>query len=265
MTNNIVEVDMERIPFVKDLAANDRPTREKALSSLQTYLAPSRTLNEIDLLKIWKGLFYCIHHTASPLPQQRICASLASLLLSLPAQTFIPFLSAFWKTIGTNFSAIPSLRLDKYLLLIRYYVASSFTYLHQNNWDAAFLQFYLDLIGDSEWGPLTIGGVDGLKNGRGGRVPDGLRYHVLDVWVDGLEAVAETMDEALVREAMKPVQKLAEYGKSKALRMRAKGVIRDERVEAWTREDGSRGLKANSLQPDNQQPDSGEEWEGLGD
>ena len=73
------------------------------------------------------------------------------------------------------------------------------------------------------------------------------------------------MDEALVREAMKPVQKLAEYGKSKALRMRAKGVIRDERVEAWTREDGSRDLKANSLQPDNQQPDSGEEWEGLGD
>ena len=38
----------------------DRPTREKAFLSLQTYLAPSRTLNEIDLLKIWKGLFYCM-------------------------------------------------------------------------------------------------------------------------------------------------------------------------------------------------------------
>ena len=125
------------------------------------------------------------------------------------------------------------------------------------------MQSYLDLIGESEWGPLTIGGVDGLKNGRGGRVPDGLRYHVLDVWVDGLEVVAETMDETLVREAMKPVQKLAEYGKTKVLRMRAKGVIRDERVEAWTRKDESRDLNANSLQPGDQQASS-EEWEGLG-
>ncbi|KAL8790609.1 MAG: hypothetical protein Q9195_006289 [Heterodermia aff. obscurata] len=260
-----MEDDIGRMPFVKDLAANDRPTREKALSSLQTYLAPSRTLNEMDLLKIWKGLFYCIHHTASPLSQQRICASLASLLLSLPAQTFIPFLSAFWKTIGSNFSAIPSLRLDKYLLLIRYYVASSFTYLHEKNWDMAALQSYLDLIGESEWGPLTIGGVDGVKNGRGGRVPDGLRYHVLDVWVDGLEAVAETMDKELIGEVMEPVQKLAEYGKTKVLRMRAKGVMRDERVEAWTREDASRDLKADGLQPGDQQASSGEEWEGLGD
>ena len=129
----------------------------------------------------------------------------------------------------------------------------------------ASLQSYLDLIGESEWGPLTIGGVDGLNNGRGGRVPDGLRYHVLDVWVDGLEAVAETMDEALVREAMKPVQKLAEYGKTKVLRTRAKCVIRDERVEGWTRKNGSKDLKANSLQAGDQQASSGEEWEGLGD
>ena len=127
------------------------------------------------------------------------------------------------------------------------------------------MQTYLDLIGESEWGPLTIGGVDGLKNGQGGRVPDGLRYHVLDVWVDGLEAVAETMGEALVREVMKPVQRLAEYGKSKVLRMRAKGVVRDERVEAWTRKDESRDLEVNSIQPGDRQDTSGEEWEGLGD
>ena len=129
----------------------------------------------------------------------------------------------------------------------------------------ASLQSYLDLIGESEWGPLTIGGVDGLNNGRGGRVPDGLRYHVLDVWVDGLEAVAETMDEALAREVMKPVQKLAEQGKTKVLRKRAKGVIRDERVMAWTRVDGDRELQAKCLEPGEQQEISGEEWEGLGD
>ena len=120
-------------------------------------------------------------------------------------------------------------------------------------------------MGESEWGPLTIGGVDGVRNGRGGKVPDGLRYHVLDVWVDGLEAVAESMDEVLVQELMKPVQKLAEQGKTKVLRMRAKGVIRDERMNVWTRADGSRESEAKDLEPGDQQASSGDEWEGLGD
>ena len=38
----------------------DRPTREEALSSLQAYLCCGRTFTSLDLLKIWKGLFFCM-------------------------------------------------------------------------------------------------------------------------------------------------------------------------------------------------------------
>lgn len=37
----------------------DRPTREKALTSLQTCLCSGRSFTTIELLKIWKGLFFC--------------------------------------------------------------------------------------------------------------------------------------------------------------------------------------------------------------
>ncbi len=37
----------------------DRPTREKALESLRIYLSSNRQLNDIELLKLWKGLFFC--------------------------------------------------------------------------------------------------------------------------------------------------------------------------------------------------------------
>ena len=83
-------------------------------------------------------------------------------------------------------------------------------YLHNQKWDTGLLEALLSLVGNSEWGPLTVGGVDNVQNGRGGKIPDGLRYHVLDVWIDGLEGVAENIDRKLVVEVMKPVQKLAE-------------------------------------------------------
>lgn len=127
------------------------------------------------------------------------------------------------------------------------------------------LQSYLSLIGDSRWGPLTVGGVDDVKDGRGMKVPDGLRYHVLDVWLDGLAGVAETMHEELVREVMKPVQKLAEDGKTKVLRTRAKGVLGDERLAHWLRDDDSGDIATEGLQPREEDDSIGEEWEGFED
>ncbi|KAL2043413.1 hypothetical protein N7G274_003719 [Stereocaulon virgatum] len=55
----------QNTPFVKQLAANDRPTREKALESLRTYLTSGRTFTSTDLLKIWKGLFFCESSTST--------------------------------------------------------------------------------------------------------------------------------------------------------------------------------------------------------
>jgi hypothetical protein len=37
----------------------DRPTREKALEALRTYILSTRPFTELELLKLWKGLFFC--------------------------------------------------------------------------------------------------------------------------------------------------------------------------------------------------------------
>ena len=262
-------------PAKKRSPPSEHVSQQTAHSLISICLRSGRVFFTVRLISTFLSLFHLttnptvistgVHHTASPLPQQRLCSSLASLFPPLPRQTFIPFLSAFWTTVGSNFSAIPSLRLDKYLLLIRYYVASSFTYLHDHSWDVGLLQSYLSLIGDSRWGPLTVGGVDDVKDGRGMKVPDGLRYHVLDVWLDGLAGVAETMHEELVREVMKPVQKLAEDGKTKVLRTRAKGVLGDERLAHWLRDDDSGDIATEGLQPREEDDSIGEEWEGFED
>lgn len=38
----------------------DRPTREKALCSLRTYLTSTHKFTPLELLKIWKALFFCL-------------------------------------------------------------------------------------------------------------------------------------------------------------------------------------------------------------
>lgn len=67
-------------------------------------------------------------------------------------------------------------------------------------------------------GPLSAGD---------GKVPDGVRYHVLDVWVDGL---VETDGWEAVG-IMRPVERLRTEGRTKVVRERARTVLEDERLQ----------------------------------
>lgn len=39
----------------------DKRVRDKALASVRLWLKTHRTSSELDLLKLWKALFYCTH------------------------------------------------------------------------------------------------------------------------------------------------------------------------------------------------------------
>ena len=45
--------------IVTDTTELDRKIREDALESIRTYLLYKRDLSELDLLKLWRGLFFC--------------------------------------------------------------------------------------------------------------------------------------------------------------------------------------------------------------
>lgn len=69
------------------------------------------------------------YHSDRPLTQQALARSLSyALVPQLPRSRgfLLRFLRAFWITIGREFHALDRLRLDKYLFLIRCYVAAGF-------------------------------------------------------------------------------------------------------------------------------------------
>ena len=90
---------------------------------------------------------------------------------------------------------------------------------------------YLDLLegiyrGKSE---DSIGAV----SAGDGKVLDGVRYHVLDVWVDGL---VETEGWERPR-IMRPIERLRTDGTTKVVRERATEVLEDKRLQADNGED----------------------------
>lgn len=190
-------------------------------------------------------------HTANPLPQTHLSQTLSSLLLPLPPYLFIPFLQAFYTTLTNLYPSLPLLRLDKYLYLIRRYIATAFIYLSQHSWPTELVDAYIALMA-SDIGPLSRG------KGEERKVPDGMRYHVLDVWVEELRAVVGEKDEGGWGERMMGgVRVLVKEGVGKVLRKRA-----GECVVEWEKS-GEGMVEGDAAEAAEEEEE--EEWDGFGD
>ena len=109
--------------------------------------------------------------------------------------------------------------------MLRQYIAYSFKYLQQHAWDGELVTGFFDLLEGACTGK-SEDGIGALSAGDW-KVPDGVRYHVLDVWVDGLMET-EGWDGVGV---MRPVERLRTYGRTKVVRERAREVLEDERLQ----------------------------------
>ncbi|KAL2795736.1 nucleolar protein,Nop52-domain-containing protein [Aspergillus keveii] len=326
--------DLAKTPFVRELASSDKKIRDKATDSLALFLRSKTDLSLLELLKLWKGLFFCFYHSDRPLTQQALARNLSySLVPSLPRSTVHRFLRAFWITIGREFHSIDRLRLDKYLLLIRSYVGVALQIFlkdkstsTQANGDASTkkrkreesakdkkrskskskkngkrnaqededeqtstepqtqsssdgngdawtdLKTYLDIISEGPLNPLNFDPNQPTLDEKNGIIPmphgpDGLRYHILDLWIDELEKVLEFDDEGKpvcevpIDLLLAPVERLKKEGLHKPVRTRAAETLGDERLVQW----GLREGVVVSKDEAEEEESSEEEWGGFGD
>lgn len=120
----------------------DRKIRTAALDSLRTFLSArhiATALSTLDILKLWKGLFYALWMCDRPLPQQQLCADLAGLLWVLPTGTkneeeankvVVAWLRGFWATMAREWTTgIDVLRMEKFLLLVRRVLGASLVWM----------------------------------------------------------------------------------------------------------------------------------------
>lgn len=156
-----------------------------------------------------------------PRPQQALACDLASLITILPPGTVVPFLRAFWETMAREWTNIDVLRMEKFLLLTRRVVGATFAYLESKSWEKALVDEHLHLFEE-----LPLNAVDA-------KLPNGMRYHVIDIYVDELEriGVLETDEESVPLDTLlEPLRQLGRDSPTKAVRQKCKEALADERL-----------------------------------
>ncbi|GFY88810.1 hypothetical protein Acr_06g0007500 [Actinidia rufa] len=175
--------------LIRDLASCNKATRDRALKRVLNTWLPSQIDQQIpddDMKKMWKGLFYCVWHADKAPIQADLIDRLSSLLLSLPLPLSLHYLSAFFLTIRREWPGIDSLRLDKFYLLIRRFLHSSFLMLNKTySWDVEISTRFMDLLGEK-----TFFADDNLLG-------NGVNYHVASIFLEELRFFLPLRSEIL--------------------------------------------------------------------
>ncbi|MCO5594963.1 hypothetical protein L7F22_049000 [Adiantum nelumboides] len=135
-----------KMGFARRLASPKKKTREKAISLLVLWLTSQKQAEEDELKKVWKGLFYCVWHSDKAPVQADLIERLASILEKLNARLALKFFKVFLMTMRREWAGIDRLRLDKFYLLLRRYLAHVLSVLQKSGWDADLTKEFMDML-----------------------------------------------------------------------------------------------------------------------
>ncbi|KAE8793109.1 hypothetical protein D1007_32319 [Hordeum vulgare] len=166
----------EAAAITRRLASCNTGARERAVRYLLADFLPASAphLSDIDLLKLWKGLFFCFWHADKPLYQADLASRLAAAVsaAATPAAA-ADFLAAYLATIRREWSSIDVHRLDKFYLLNRRFLHHAFLFLGARSFAPAVTAQIVSVISEKAVLPEADNAT-----GRG------LGYHVADVFLD---------------------------------------------------------------------------------
>jgi ribosomal RNA-processing protein 1 len=168
--------------FARSLVHPEKPIRDKTIKELQKYLRSLTEITDLDMLKLWKALFYCLWLTDQSHIQMELSQTLANLMDSLvpkkitsaasqsPSLLFDKYLRMFYQILFHEWHHLDQYRLNKFYTLIRLMIRKSFQILYQLNYPSGLTQDFLRI--------LTTEVLD--------KHPNGPRYHLCDIYLPEL-------------------------------------------------------------------------------
>ena len=153
--------------------------------------------------------------------------------------------------------------MNKFLLLARLYFRASVKYFMQRGWAAATnsaytspLNSYIDVLAEVPLNPTDA------------KIPDGLRYHMIDIYIDELDAVDPNRESEMPLETfLGPIRLLGRQSNNRIIRKRVKEMLKDTRLADWYGEGSEKSGEENGRQdPDlMEERDDVDEWNGIED
>jgi len=190
------------------------------VKALSRWLSNKSSLTLMELLKIWKGLFYCMWLSDKPLVQQELALQLSKLVHKLSKDKVLLFLSAFHQIMDTEWISIDKLRVDKFYMLMRYLLFESFKYLENLHWEEELLQNFNSML-ESTF--LQVGG--GQK---------GIKYHIMDIFLEELHKInGNELSSTILHKLLHPFYLIIAKEQDKQLVIRARNSIFVSLLTIW--------------------------------
>ncbi len=139
--------------FGARLAHTEKAVRDKAVANLSAFLASREEMSELELLKVWKGLFYCMWMADKAPVQNELSERLARLVHDFQGDLGLQFVRTFLITMEREWGGIDVLRMDKFYYLIRRVMREVFEYLQQREWAPETVQEVASLLAN---GPMRL-------------------------------------------------------------------------------------------------------------
>lgn len=159
---------LEEIKFAKALVNPDKSVRDATIASLRNVITSCKTIDEMQMLKLWKALFYCMWLADMNPVQMELATNVAEMLKLFPkSNCALLYIRIFFRTIVREWHHLDQYRLNKFYSLIRAMLLRSFEYLVEKKWKSEITAQFLELL-DTEV----------LK-----KVPNGVRYHIADIYL----------------------------------------------------------------------------------
>ncbi|XP_062185057.1 uncharacterized protein LOC133888730 isoform X2 [Phragmites australis] len=171
----------EATAIARRLASCNAGARERAVRYLLSDFLPAYAprLSASDLLKLWKGIFFCFWHADKPPYQSSVATRLASAVSAAPSpDAGAAFLAAYLSTLRREWAHIDVHRLDKFYLLNRRFLHHTFLLLSANSFAPDITSQIISILSDNALLPEADNVAAGSSRGLG--------YHVAEAFLDEL-------------------------------------------------------------------------------
>lgn len=181
--------------MVKDLVkrmshSSEQSIRDVAVAELQSTIeAGELDFSDIELRKLFQGIFYCFYHSDKPAYQHELADKFTGFLNKIESEEKkLLWHRHFFKMLSMHWDKLDNWRMNKYLMLIRKQIIVVFQHV-QTIWakNTKKLQKYMDAIYEE-----SLKEVD---------VPMGIGLQMADVYIDEIANNFEKLDLTQVRVA----------------------------------------------------------------
>jgi ribosomal RNA-processing protein 1 len=172
--SSMLATDESTITFARALASPDKEIRDKSVHSLIRYVSVLQAITEMEMLKLWKALHYCMWLSDKTTIQMELAEGLSKLLVSFNNDDFaLLYFRIFFRTMIREWTLLDQHRINKFYTLIRLMLREGLLFLQRKDWQNDSVDAFLDILEEEV---LT-------------KTPNGLRLHLADIFLPELVTI----------------------------------------------------------------------------